>query len=257
MNAFSFLTMSVIGDGKDVWPWASSSHNNLDGSSGTDANNRLRYDVSKLAQWEILFSHADAKGMFLHFKTQETENDQLLDGGSLGTQRKLYYRELIARFGHHLALNWNLGEEHDLYQELNDSQNTRVKAYASYIKQVDPYDHHIVIHSYPEANSQNALYNPLLGNASELTGPSVQTDNDEQGGANAGVTADASYNGNKGSQADNRKNTRHKVLWGTLMAGGAGVEYYFGYQTGETDLTAQDFRSRNLKWSDAKVALDF
>jgi len=282
MNAFSFLTMNVIGDGKDVWPWTASSNNNLDGNSGTDANNRLRYDVSKLAQWEILFSHADSKGMYLHFKTQETENDQLLDGGNLGTQRKLYYRELIARFGHHLALNWNLGEEHDLYQELNDSQNTRVKQYASYIKATDPYDQHIVIHSYPGTNTQNALYNPLLGNASELTGPSVQTNinnvhqdvkrwiiasknagkqwvvaNDEQGGANAGVTADASYNGSKGNQADNRKDTRHKVLWGTLMAGGAGVEYYFGYQTGETDLTAQDFRSRNLKWNDAKIALDF
>ena len=33
------------------------------------------------------------------------------DNGDLGPQRKLYYRELIARFGHHLALNWNLGEE--------------------------------------------------------------------------------------------------------------------------------------------------
>ncbi len=282
MNAFSFLTMNVIGDGKDVWPWAASNHGNLNGNSGTDAGNRLRYDVSKLAQWEVLFSHADTKGMYLHFKTQETENDQLLDGGELGTQRKLYYRELIARFGHHLALNWNLGEEHDLYQELNDSQNTRVKAYASFIKSIDPYDHHIVIHSYPGTSTQNALYNPLLGNGNELTGPSIQSQinnvhqdvkrwiiasknagkqwvvaNDEQGGAQSGVTADASYNGSKGSQADNRKDTRHKVLWGTLMAGGAGVEYYFGYQTGETDLTAQDFRSRDVKWNDAKVALDF
>lgn len=282
MNAFSFLTMNVIGDGKDVWPWAASSNNSLDGSSGTDAQNRKRYDVSKLAQWEILFSHADAKGMYLHFKTQETENDQLLDGGNLGNQRKLYYRELIARFGHHLALNWNLGEEHDLYQELNDSQNTRVKAYTSFIRSIDPYDHHIVIHSYPGTSTQNALYNPLLGNNSELTGPSIQSDinnvhkdvkrwilasknsgkqwvvaNDEQGGAQSGVTTDANYTGSKGSQSDNRKDTRHKVLWGTLMAGGAGVEYYFGYQTGETDLTAQDFRSRNTKWNDAKVALDF
>jgi len=279
MNAFSFLTMNVIGDGKDVWPFAASSNNNLDGNSGNDAANRLRYDVSKLAQWEILFSHADAKGMYLHFKTQETENDQLLDGGNLGVQRKLYYRELIARFGHHLALNWNLGEENDIYQELNDPQNTRVKSYATYIKNIDPYDHNIVIHSYPGA--QNNLYRPLLGN-SDLTGASVQSGignihndvkkwvleskasgkqwvvaNDEQGGAQTGVTADANFNGNKGNHADNRKDTRHKVLWGTLMAGGAGVEYYFGYQTGETDLTAQNFRSRDSKWNDAKVALDF
>ena len=34
-----------------------------------------------------------------------------LDGGKLGIERKLYCRELIARFGHALALNWNIGEE--------------------------------------------------------------------------------------------------------------------------------------------------
>ena len=41
------------------------------------------------------------------FKMQETENDdhdkgyvpESLDGGDLGTQRKLYCRELVARFG--------------------------------------------------------------------------------------------------------------------------------------------------------------
>jgi hypothetical protein len=49
-------------------------------------------------------------GMYLHFKTQEAENIHLLDDAELGPQRKLYYRELIARFAHHPALNWNLGE---------------------------------------------------------------------------------------------------------------------------------------------------
>ncbi len=280
MNAFSFLTMNVIGDGNDVWPWAATNSNSLNGATGSDVNNRLRYDVSKLAQWEILFSHADAKGMFLHFKTQETENDQLLDGGELGTQRKLYYRELIARFGHHLALNWNLGEENDLYDELGDVDGTRIKAYAAYVNALDPYDHHIVIHSYPWAHEN--LYPPLLGTGNRFTGASMQigivaihrdikrwilesknagkpwvVTNDEQGSAQRGVTADESYSGNKGNQDDNRDEVRHEVLWGTLMAGGGGVEYYFGYNTGETDLTAEDFRSRRTKWEDAKYALDF
>ncbi len=132
---------------------------------------------------------------------------------------------------------------------------------------MDPYDHNIVIHSYPGNSNQESLYRPLLGNKSDLTGASTQLQintihsdvkkwilesknagkqwvvaNDEQGDAQSGVTTDGGFNGSKGSQADNRKATRHKVLWGTLMAGGAGVEYYFGYQTGETDLTAQNFR---------------
>ncbi len=281
MNAFSFLTMNVTGDAKDVWPWTTAAHAELDGASGSDAANRLRYDVSKLEQWEILFNHADSKGMYLHFKTQETENDMLLDGGELGTQRKLYYRELIARFGHHLALNWNLGEENDLYDvaELKDANCSRVKSYATYFKTLDPYGHHVVIHSYPWG--QDLLYTPLLGNT-DLTGASIQSDitdvhddvkrwivasgnkgkqwvvaNDEQGGANKGVAADASFSGQKGTIADNQKDVRSKVLWGTLMAGGAGVEYYFGYNTGETDLNAEDWRSRNTKWEDAKKALNF
>ncbi|AFO47546.1 hypothetical protein [Pseudomonas putida] len=62
-------------------------------------------------QWEIVFEHGTKLGMYLHFKTQEAENVNLLDDGHLGPQRKLYYRELIARFGHHLALNWKLGVE--------------------------------------------------------------------------------------------------------------------------------------------------
>ena len=273
MNAFSFLTMNIKGDGKDVWPYTATSNNSLDGDSGNDAQNRLRFDVSKLEQWEVLFSHADKKGMYLHFKTQETENDQLLDGGSLGTQRKLYYRELIARFGHHLAINWNIGEE-------NTQTTQQQKDCINYFKDNDPYDNHIVLHTFP--GQQSAIYPNLIGSKSNLTGPSVQTDvskvhndikkwvldsknagkawvvaNDEQGNAQRGVTTDASYSGNKGNQGDNREDVRQDVLWGTFMAGGAGVEYYFGYSTGETDLTAQDFRSRRTKWADARIALDF
>ena len=283
MNAFSFITMNVIGDGKDVWPWVASNHSALDGNSSTERENRKRYDVSKLEQWEVLFSHADTKGMYLHFKTQETENDMLLDGGDLDEERKLYYRELIARFGHHLALNWNLGEENDLYDpaELGDTNNNRVKSYATYFQDLDPYGNHVVIHSYPFTNAQDQLYTPLLG-YDDLTGASIQTyiedvhddikkwislsansgnqwvvANDEQGPASTGVAADNNYSGSKGNISDNREEIRHKVLWGTLMAGGAGVEYYFGYQTGQTDLNAQDYRSRKTKWEDAQHAIQF
>lgn len=274
MNAFSFLTMNVNGDGKDVWPYAETAHNRLDDASGNDALNRLRFDVSKLEQWEILFAHADTKGMYLHFKIQEEENDQLLDGGRLGVQRKLYYRELIARFGHHLALNWNMGEE-------NTQTIPQKIESAKYIKETDPYNHHIVMHTFP--HQQLSIYSQLVGDVSDYTGASLQTaninnvhtevkkwlfeseqsgkqwvvTNDEQGDPQTGVTVDELYSGLKGTLPDNRADIRHKVLWATLMSGGAGVEYYFGYQTGVTDLTAEDFRSRNTKWEDAKIALDF
>ena len=151
MRSFSFLTMNIGGDDKNVFPYISS----LD---------HLRIDVSKTAQWEIVFQHADRMGMFLHFKTQETENDQLLDGGALGIERKLYYRELIARFGHHLALNWNLGEE-------NTNTDAQRKQFADWIRAIDPYDHPIVIHTF--IADQSSVYGALYGYPS-FEGASIQ-----------------------------------------------------------------------------------
>lgn len=69
MNVFSFLTMNINGDDGNVFPYLSEDSD----------EDRLRIDVSKTAQWEVLFEHADQIGMYLHFKTQETENDHLLD----------------------------------------------------------------------------------------------------------------------------------------------------------------------------------
>jgi hypothetical protein len=39
------------------------------------------------------------------------------------------------------------------------------------------------------------------------------------------------------------------------MAGGAGVEYYFGYLLPENDLACEDFRSRHLSWQFCRIAL--
>ncbi len=281
MNAFSFNPMTIEDrqvnkyNTKDVWPFSSSDLNLLQGTSAQSIDSRLRYDVSKLEQWEILFKHADNKGMFLHFKTQDRTNLRLFDyNGNLTTQRKLYYRELIARFGHHLALNWNLGEEFHIYD------GAIIDSYADYIKAVDPYDHPVVIHSYPR--SQDRLYPLILGPDFEMDGASmqiftdeaheeikywlVQAENsgkpwvigyDEQAHWDIGVAADADFNGNKGTIADNRENIRDRALWSTLMVGATGVEYYFGGKTGENDRTAQDWRSRETKWEDAKIAIDF
>ena len=107
----------------------------------------------------------DKLGLMLHVVTQEQENDQGLDGGELGPQRKLYYRELIARFAHHLALVWNLGEE-------NTNTDAQRKAFAQYIRDLDPYDHPIVCHTFP--GQYDEVYGPLLGYA-YFEGPSLQT----------------------------------------------------------------------------------
>ncbi len=138
MNSFYFLTLNILGDGEDVWPY-------------TDRNERYRFDCSKLDQWEIVFSHADKLGLMMHFVLQETENECLLDCGYLDVQRKLYLRELIARFSHHLAITWNLGEEHNPVewspygQTYNDT-----KIMADFMRNTDPYDNFIVVHTHSD-----------------------------------------------------------------------------------------------------------
>jgi hypothetical protein len=252
MNSVYFLTMNVGGDGRDVWPW-------------TGEGERFRFDCSKLDQWEIVFEHMDRLGLILHVITQETENDQLLDGGALGPERRLYYRELIARFAHHPALVWNLGEE-------NANTDEERKAFSRYIRDLDPYDHPIVVHTYP--GQYDLVYKPLLGFAA-LEGPSLQIGRmdqthaetlkwversakdgrpwfvslDEIGPANVGVVPD--------SDDPDHDEVRHHALWGNLMAGGAGCEWYFGYQHAHNDLNCEDWRSRDRMWDQTRYALEF
>lgn len=94
----------------------------------------------------------------------EQENDQLLDGGLLRFDRRLYYRELIARFGHHLALNWNLGEE-------NTNDPRQVGRYSAFFKAHDPYKNPVVVHSFPDL--QEETFGPQINNP-DLDGVSIQ-----------------------------------------------------------------------------------
>ena len=41
------------------------------------------------------------------------------------------------------------------------------------------------------------------------------------------------------------------------MAGGAGIEYYFGYGLPDNDLVAENFRSRDKSWDYGRIAIDF
>jgi hypothetical protein len=50
---------------------------------------------------------------------------------------------------------------------------------------------------------------------------------------------------------------RQHCLWGSLMAGGAGVEWYFGYLHAHNDLGLEDFRSRERWWKQSTIATQF
>ena len=278
-NAFSFLTYNAGGDGDNVWPFI-------------HREDKLHYDCSKLDQWGTVFDHGSSKGMYLHFKMQETENDdhnrghgntgfvpECLDGGNLGRQRKLYCRELIARFAHNLALNWNLGEE-------NTQTNQQQIDMIDYIAALDPYGHNIVIHTFP--SQQDKVYRPLLGDRSKLTGASLQNSSlktthahtvkwvtestaagkpwvvafDESGSAAHAQCPDLGYKGfdghdRTGKMVYTQHAVRKQTLWGQLMGGGAGCEYYFGYQFDENDLVCEDWRSRDQSWDYCRIAIQF
>ncbi len=260
MNTIAFLTLNINGDDRNVFMY-------------TDYDERSRIDVSRMDQWEIFFQHASSKGFHLHFKTQEAENQTLLDGGDTGPERKLYYRELIARFSHHPAISWNMGEENGEWGGHTEQGHFQTaeqrRAMAAYMWATDPYHHNIDIH-------QGQWFDDIYGSDFAYTGASVQAWQpnknhdqymlqvinksknagkqwvvacDEQGPASTGVVPDEDDYWHD--------QIRQEILWGTLLAGGYGVEYYFGYQYPHSDLNLTDFRSRDHMFTLTKIALDY
>lgn len=271
VNSVYFLTMNVAGDGNDVWPWMT-------------ADERFRFDCSKLDQWDVVFTHMDRLGMALHVVLTETENESLFEmeegAAFFAERRRLYYRELVARFAHHRALVWSLGEENGWDDRSKTSTSNagypnsheQRRAFADFIRLLDPYDHPIVVHTLPGRFDE--IYTPLLGYES-FEGASLQVaradgvhaetlkwvarsreagrpwfvDLDEIGPPEDGVVPD--------TEDPDHDFVRHHALWGNLMAGGGGCEWYFGYNHPDNDLNTEDFRSRELMWRQTRVAVDF
>lgn len=263
MNAVYMLSMNIEGDGKDVFPYIS--HQDYH-----------HFDCSKLDQWEIVFDHMDQLGLMIHIVLQETENELLLDNGNTTFDRKLYYREMIARFAHHPMITWNMGEENGPAPFTPEGQNiAQREAMIKYFSDHDPYQNLVVIHSHSETMYRDPLFDPHLGNP-DLDGMSVQVSDkteihevikhwleksdkagrpwvmnmDEIGRHYRGVDNDARPDNNQDS-------VRAYVLWATLLAGGAGVEWYFGYNNPHNDLGCEDWRSRDQVWDFTNHALRF
>ena len=262
MNAIYFITMNIGGDGKDVWPFRS-------------PDDFTRFDLSKLDQWEIVFQHMQAKGILLHVVLQETENEPLLDAGDTGPTRQLYYKELIARFGHHLGLVWNLGEENGPadWSPIGQDDAQR-KAMAKYLKEHDPYGNTVIIHTHSHDPLRSDILDDLLGYP-YLDGISLQQDQRAHAAdvtqtwksksAAAGqqwlVTMDEIgmwYTGALTDTADvDHPSLRGDVLWGTLLSGAAGIEWYFGGRHVQNDLTSENWKLRDRLWELTAYAASF
>ncbi|MEX2300047.1 MAG: DUF5060 domain-containing protein, partial [Bryobacterales bacterium] len=256
MNTFYSLTMNVGGDGREIYPW-------------TSYDERARYDVSKLAQWEIVLSHMDTLGMQLMLITQEEENEQLL--GKLTPLRKLYYRELIARFAHHHALLWDLSEEADRWRYYSTED---LKEICAYIKKLDPWKHPIQYVQWKgEIIPDNKGYGRLLG-FEHFDGTALQHDPEHtlpetlkwvRASATAGhkwlvgiIEINPTSTGVLPDADDYWHDTiRKNSIWGNLMAGGSGSVFFFGYRYPNSDLDMEDWRSRDHFWDLQRYAHEF
>ena len=219
INTVYFLTYNVDqGDGMEVWPWV-------------DSNVKATFDVSKLAQWERVLDHMTNRGIVLHVVTQETENNNAINGGNLGVERMLYYRELIARFSHNLGLIWNLGEE-------NTNTTEQRKDFANFIRDVDPYDHPIVIHTYPY--QIDSVYPPLLG-FDALEGPSSRSTSTRCTAAPSSSSTTRRPPGVRGSSATTSRSRRTRASCRTSTTSGTTT-------TGVGCCTATSWR-RGVAWS--------
>lgn len=246
------LTFNVDGDGDDVWPF-------------TDPYHFDRMDVSKMDQWLLVFEHMDRKGMVKHLLLQEQENDQLLHGGAMGASRKVYYREMVARFGHLNGLIWNLGEE-------NTNTHAERTEHASYLRALDVYNHPILSHTYPW--QKELVYAPLLG-FEDFEGAALQASDGDDGHDDTEEWLQRSFDAGRqwvcflseigpatdgvlpDSEDPEHNSVRREFLWPHLMNGGSGPEWYFGYLYDHTDINCEDFRSRENMFIQTAVAKAF
>ena len=253
INSIYFLPMNIGGDARDTSPYI-----NVSNWAGSSSNDNYHFDVSKLGQWEQAFAHAQRKGIHLHFVLNEAEgpNKQELDGGMLGNERKLFYREMVARFAHHNALQWNVSEEYDLDHNLGSDN---VKAFAGYIQSIDPYDHPITVH---QSGNPDTTWTPFLGD-SRFSSTSFQYWNSYAGygaeveewrskTASAGRPLPIGMDEVISATTTNAADMRRGVLWPTYLSGG-NLEWYIGSE----DQSLEDFRRYGELWAYTRHARTF
>ena len=274
VNSIYFLTMNIGGDAKDTYPYVS-----IVSYSGSTSNDNLHFDISKLAQWETVMNHAQEKGIMLHVVLGEGEkaNKNELDLAKLGTERKLYYREMVARFGYFPAMQWNICEEYDI--DLNIGE-TEAKKWAQYIKDIDPYVHPLAVHN---TDVVKTAYKTFLSSTSPFNSTSLQDRSPDQGsegtpvgdvvemvrswGASSGykkhpVMIDELDNirpltdFNKSGETMSMPEARREWIWPAFFSGAAGVEMYMG-GSGGYDQNLQDFRLFEDLWEYQTIAREF
>ncbi len=250
VNSIYFLPMNLGGDGQETFPFVGGQNN---------AFNKTHYDISKLYQWNQVLNHAQRRGIALNIVLSETEpgNERWFDNGKLGVERKLYFRELIARFGYLLAAKWNLGEE-------NDFPVSELRLHADYLNKLDWTKKPIAVHT--QINNFRD-YEKLVGDKL-FSASSIQYDPplaDEfvetwrKRSREAGRKWVIDMDENTGGVSDRNADTRRKQITYDVYFSGGNLEWYYGYHPLPLggDITAGDFRQREATWKTMRYAREF
>ncbi len=241
VNSVYFLPMNLDGDGRDTYPFLKPTGSVFDNT---------HYDISKLYQWSTVLDHMQNKGIAAHIVLAETEigNANWFDDGQLGIERKLFYREMIARFSHLLALKWNLSEE----SRYSADQH---KQFAGYIQALDWARHPVSVHTFH--NEPHVQYDEIVGDplfhASSIQFMPGNADRFVEEWRT--ISADAEWPwvidmdevgpATRGLSDTNADELRKTVLYPVYFSGG-NIEWYFGYHPLPLggDMRTEDFRTR-------------
>lgn len=257
VNSIYFLPNNLGGDCQDSFPFIE--------PTGGDAD--LQWDASRMEQWNIVLEHATRLGIFLHIvmAEQEIPNVRWL-GFGLTTERMLFFKNIVAMFGHNPGIKFNFCEENDA-EPSNQYSVSELNSFAAYLAIWDAYDHPLSVHTRAD---DLTLYQQILATPNsdwlsttslqmhrdyglqieealdlmELAGGrSIVADQDEQG---------SPFEGLSGSNADRR---RKEILYDVYFSGG-NIEWYFGFSSNPFggDFDVEDFRTREDMWAFMRYA---
>lgn len=144
----------------------------------------------------------------------------------------------------------------------------------SFIKKIDPYRHPVLLHTHAHDGARDVILDSILG-FKDLDGLSLQVDKREgaaevvekwkskakDAGHEWMITMDEIGMWHTGAKTDSldpdHDTLRRYVLWGTLLSGTAGVEWYFGANSKQHDLNTEDWRTRDRLWELTHHAMGF
>ncbi len=225
LNSLSLSTTFLGETGVEVYPWI-------------EAGQMSRYDVSKLEQWEQVFRHMDRLGIAIDLGVADAGKANLPSG----SERHLYFREMVNRFAHHPGLVWCLNGA--------DTSNVdQIRADADFLRSIDPYSHPIAIgNASPFPGTAYGKvpkpYNTGFGKHLKNSGMAIQAiqfpDTTELYKELVSWTGLSKKSGSPwpvevrqpgsenllqaldSSNADSHKKVMKSILWKSLMAGAAG-----------------------------------